>query len=218
MCLAWVGLLPSGSWATTIDLMGVGHPSYNNTAGFSVNLAGLVVTFSTGTGVFSYNVFDGLGVKSSYEGDEIERPEVVTITFSQPVRIDSLYVTDLFRECRGSHCYNEMGSYTLGSTTATFLAPDTNGSSTNGTMSVPVSWLVTPGESFTLTAPGYVYVSTLLSKGRVTTSREDHEFSLGMLVFTPQPPAPIPEPETLFSIGVGLAALVIARRFGSTSI
>jgi hypothetical protein len=225
---AIIALLPSVTWATTIDLVGLGHPNYNNTSSFTVVSGGVTASFSTGGGLFTYNPGDGLGVRLSYEDDEIESLERVSITFSRGVIIDSIYVTDLFHECRlVVHCYDEIGGYTLGSVTGTFSAPSTNISSSasaaarNGELSVPLGLLASAGDAFTLSAPGYVDVYHRLSRRRGLNVREDHEFSLGSVTFTVLPdtpvPEPVPEPETLVLTALGVATLAAFHRLRGTA-
>lgn len=82
--------------------------------------SGATATVTTGPSGSSlyWGSDDGFGVRYSgtgaYEYDEIEGPESLSITFSQPVYIESVLVSDLFREQTNlGTTYNESGTYRL---------------------------------------------------------------------------------------------------------
>jgi PEP-CTERM motif-containing protein len=197
--------------------------SYNNQHSFVVTGSeGIIVTFTSvpSSATFTYNNgggtnVDGLGVNYGIFGqaDEIETTERVRITFSAPVVISSIFVTDLFRESLGGHWYNEMGWYSVDGATppAMFLAPDGNlpYPATNGELTVPIGMPV--HESFVLSAPGFRWVGFHL---------ENHEYSLGSITYAavvqppppPPDPEPVPEPDTLLLFGASALAFAAAAR------
>lgn len=101
------------------DASQFGGSDYGTTASFST-ASGANATITPGPegSSFYWGTDDGFGVRyngsGAYEYDEIEGPESLSITFSQPVYIESVLVTDLYRERTNiGTTYNETGSYTL---------------------------------------------------------------------------------------------------------
>lgn len=97
--------------------------NYRTTASFTT-ASGATATITPGPvgASFYWGSDDGLGVRfngaGAYQYDEIEGPETLSLTFSQPVYIESILLTDLFRERTNlGQTYNETGSYTLGNGT-----------------------------------------------------------------------------------------------------
>lgn len=145
-----------------------------------------------------WDEFDGFGVRSAYEHDEIEADETLRLSFlSGPVYLDSVSLTDLFYE--GG--YFESGSYQLNGAGdwIPFAQDDlsTLPKISNGEYHVPV---YSPGvTSITFKAPGYQYLD-----GR----HQDHEYSVaGVDLYVP-----VPEPSTLALVGLGLVANAVAVR------
>lgn len=108
---------------------------FRDSAEFGGSDNGTTASFSTDSGAnatitpgpqgasFYWGTDDGFGVRytgtGAYEYDEIEGPESLSITFSQPVYIESVLVTDLYREQTNiGTTYNETGSYTLSNGTS----------------------------------------------------------------------------------------------------
>lgn len=108
---------------------------FRNAAEFGGSDYGTTATFNTDSGAnatitpgpvgasFYWGTDDGFGVRyngtGAYEYDEIEGPETLSITFSQPVYVESILVSDLFRERTNAGTrYNERGSYTLSNGTS----------------------------------------------------------------------------------------------------
>jgi len=96
-----------------------GGSDYGTSASFDTD-SGATATIVPGPAgaQFYWGTDDGFGVRYSgtgaYEYDEVEGPETLTITFSQPVYIDSILLSDLFRENTNTGTtYNETGSYQL---------------------------------------------------------------------------------------------------------
>jgi hypothetical protein len=141
---------------------------------------------------------DGFGVRYSYETDEIEGPETLTVSFADPVNLNTLYLTDLFHE----NGYLETGSYSLdGGGWVDFLADPSADSSTNGerTLNIGGSPMVS---TIAFQAPGLVCLPG-------TAQCQNHEFSVAALDVGARS---VPEPGTLLLMGAGLMGLALARR------
>jgi len=125
------------------DASEFGGSDYGTAASFTTD-SGANATITPGPqgSTFYWGTDDGFGVRYSgqgaYEYDEIEGPESLAITFSQPVYIESVLVTDLFREQTNvGTTYNETGTYTLSNgTTGSVTANGTGG--TNGEQTVTI--------------------------------------------------------------------------------
>jgi hypothetical protein len=136
---------------------------------------------------------DGLGVRYSYEADEIEGIERLAIGFSTPVRLSSLLITDLFNEG-----YLERGSYQLNGTGSwiTFQAL---------TSQVPGS---TNGELTVLFAPNTVASSIAFrSPGYLASLNQRHEFSVAAIEASA-----VPIPAAAWLLGTGVVGLAVVRR------
>lgn len=175
----------------------------------SGDLAGIEITVapSNAGATLWHDDVDGIGVREDYEADEIEGAEVLQVTFSQPVVLDEILISDLFWEPRSGQWYLEEGSYRINdgewidfqadaADPYTFLAK-------NGEIGLDISNMTV--ESISFRAPGYVWNS---EKGYT----EDHDFALQGLVASP-----VPETCTIFLLGSALAALMFAGRTGRTS-
>ena len=173
---------------------------------------------------------DGIGVDSNdanygYEQDEVEGKERLTFTFSRPIEISQIFLSDLFpNEVRDGHTYAERGYFQINNGTKYEFKADTDGigtinypgaqltdgipptfaaGSVNGEWAIilPLPTLVT---SLTFSAPGLVDVSqciTYNTRGQCTcteTYTQDHDFSLAgveMKYNRPPPPTPHNVPE-----------------------
>jgi hypothetical protein len=160
--------------------------TFTTAEGYSV-----VVTPGPDGGKLYWDGDDGFGVNNtpgSYEYDEIDGAESLTVTFFDSsgtqikVVVDSFSVTDLFNETRpGGPAYDEKGSYSIdGGPAVNFNAGNVSGhSNVNGTGTVLVGSEAT---SLTLTAPGKE-TKTFGPWWNRTKQTQDHEYSLGGVSF-----------------------------------
>lgn len=134
---------------------------------------------------FYWGTDDGFGVRYSgsgaYEYDEIEGPETLSITFSEPVYIESVLLSDLFRETTNlGTTYNETGSYQLSNgTTGSIVANGAGGVNGEQTASIG-AWT----QSITFRALGQV-------GGFFGLNTRNSEYSLAGITFGG--PATVPE-------------------------
>jgi len=195
-----LGMAPTDARALLIDFRSLPFESSANfDTSYTQNVAGVGdVTLSaepTGASLY-WDGTDGFGVRYSYETDEVEGSERLTLSFADPVKLNTLYLTDLFYE----DGYLETGSYSLdGGSAVSFLA-DASAvpGSTNGekTLSVGGSPLV----SFvTFEAPGQICFSF---------SCQNHEYSLAAVDVS----VAVPEPGTLILMGTALMGLALIGR------
>jgi hypothetical protein len=143
----------------------------------------------THDGRLYWDAEDGFGILgASYEGDEIESPEVLRIHFDRPIFVERFLLSDLYIE--GVQGWREQGSYSLngGSSWTPFLA---NGWAPNGEVELAIDAQV---EAILFTAPG-------------RTIRGNHEFSVAGFDARRLGPASAPEPGGVLLFGAGLALL-----------
>ncbi len=142
--------------------------------------------------VMTWNDGDGLGVKYSYEYDEIETPELLSIHFDKLVHLETIELTDLFYEKRDGAWYQEKGALTYNDGVSTqvlhFNSPDHVVS--NGWMTIDLDtdilWMQ-------FAAPGRI------SAGE---KRQDHEYSVAGLQVNS-----VPEPATISTLALSLLSL-----------
>jgi hypothetical protein len=166
-----------------------------NQSSFTASVDGNAITLAaTPAGArLWWDSTDGLGVQYLFESDEIQGVERLRISFSAPVRLSGMLITDLFNE----NGYLERGFYQLNGSGSwvefTALSSQTPG--TNGELTVPIdsSILVT---SIAFKAPGLVLYPL-----------QDHEFSVAAIDATP-----VPIPAAVWLLGSGMVALFGLRR------
>jgi hypothetical protein len=192
-------LVASSASAEFVDFRNAsqfGGSDYGTTASFTT-ASGATATITPGPvgASFYWGSDDGFGVRyngsGAYEYDEIEGPETLSLTFSQPVYIESVLLTDLFREQTSwGQTYNETGSYTLSNGTVGTVAAS-GVASGNQTVSVG-AWT----QSIVFRAIGEV-------GGFFGLNTRNNEYSLGGITFGG--PTAVPE----FDPSAAGAALIL---------
>ena len=148
--------------------------------------------FPTGEATLWWDNQDGIGVQFSYEQDEIEASEYLKLSFAETLRLEAVYIADLFNEWdyleRGYYQTNGIGPW------VEFAAlPGQVIGSSNGERSLIIDDMV---NYITFTAPG------LLQNG------ENHEYALqGISTGTP-----VPLPSAILLLGSGVFCLAAIRR------
>ena len=191
-----MGFTCGRAFALTIDFRDTVWSSANFQSAFTWD--NVTLTASPSGATLWQDTTDGIGIRYSYENDEIEDVERLIVSFLSPVRLYTIGISDLFYESRSGQWYNETGAYSIdhGSTWSYFTAPDTNlpSPTTNGEVTISTSGVVVTDLWFK--APGYV------NAGSYT---QDHEFSLQTLDVSP-----VPETSTLVLFMVGLIVIAVA--------
>ncbi len=102
------------AWGLDINLLDNVWQPADSLPSYTVNnvLPGLNLTVaaSGGAGTLWWDQHNGFGVRGGWNQDEIDYGEILTITFSQPVFLNSFYLYDLYKE-RGNrrNWYRERG-------------------------------------------------------------------------------------------------------------
>ena len=189
-----LGLAVLPAWGGTINLLDSVWAPANGLSTYTLYnvLPGLDLTISAsgGAGTLWWDANDGFGVRGG-ENDEIDYGETLTLSFSQPVTLNSFTLYDLFKEPddRGRY-YKERGYADLDPGPIVKFRADP--SQTPGTSGYKLVTVGTGGVSevrFYAKKPG--------KHGR------DHDYSLGGLEVIGGSSA-VPEPGTLLLAGSAL--------------
>jgi hypothetical protein len=192
-------LLAGTAAAFTVDFRDAAFSGANYKTSFTTGVDGLAVTLKAGPyGARLYqDSIDGLGIRYSYDKDEIEGSERLRILFSAPVFLSSALITDIFNEGyleRGYYQLNGAGSW------VGFHADPSQTWRTNGELELlfDSSILV---NSIAFKAPGWL-----------PFKHQAHEFSVAAIEVNA-----VPIPAAAWLLGAGLAGLVALRRKRQTS-
>lgn len=163
---------------------------FRNASEFGGSNYGTSATFNTDSGAnatitpgpvsasFYWGTDDGFGVRyngsGAYEYDEIEGPESLSITFSEPVYIESVLVSDLFREQTNlGSTYNETGTFTVTNGTSSSVGSIVANGTPSGDQTVSVGAWAT---SIVFRGAGYV-------GGFLGLNRQTNDYSLAGITF-----------------------------------
>jgi hypothetical protein len=160
---------------------------------------------------------DGFGVvgPGGYENDEVENPELFSVTFDRDVWLTRAGLTNFFHQESfgyGAIPWNECGWYKAGSggSQVVFCQADSTKtqSTSNGEFDLLFGGLFLPaGTELLLGAFGQLGAPFQFLGGQVDVGH--HEWSLARLEFRA---APVPEPSVLALVGIGLLSGALARR------
>jgi len=176
------------------------------TATVNFDIDGYFGVYDTGTqsaGNLYWDDEDGIGLTGEgYEGDEIESPEYLVITFDEVFLLTSISLTDFFSDEDDSP---ETGTITLiwGSTLIPFGITATSAVGTNGEFELDIVDELGGAigvNGIVFTAPGK------------TVSGLDQEYSVAGLGMSDGDINVIPEPATMVLLGMGLFGLGVAVR------
>jgi hypothetical protein len=147
----------------------------------------LTVSASPSPATLWWDGTDGLGIRLSYEDDEVESHEILGVSFQQGVALSAIYISDLFVE----DGYAEKGSYRIdGGAWVAFDANTLPGSNSNGERLILFGAPVDDVHFVEFSAPGKI-------------NGEDHEFAL-MGFDAAVSIILAPEPNTAALVGAGL--------------
>jgi hypothetical protein len=182
-----------------IDFRDSGTWSNGNRQGsYTKTQSGITLTLNAtpSPGTLWWDDKDGIGIRLSYEKDEIEDNEILEVAFHEATTLSTIYVADLFVE-KG---YIETGFYRInGGGWIGFDAASLPGTGTNGEHAIVFDQAIAGVNTVGFRAPGAAI------KG------EDHEFAV-MGFDAEGPTAAIPEPTAAMLFGAGLLIASHASR------
>lgn len=183
-------------FASPINFTDSSFSGANGQSSFTTMIDHISMTASAGPSgaKLSWSSTGGLGVShaSGYSPGEIEGAEILKLTFSEPIKLNDLFIANLFNE----YGYLEQGWYSLnnnGIKIGFSAAVDQYLGSTNGELTVPVG----------------LWVDTILFTSLGAMCGQTHEFSVAGI----DAAHCAPEPATFYGMGVGLIGLwALVRR------
>ena len=105
----------SWSHAMLIDFRSGDFSSADGLSSFSYNPAGLTISANPSPAKLYQDSTDGIGIRYSYENDEIEGSELLHLSFNAPQQLEQILFTDLFYERKNdrSGSFYERGQYSF---------------------------------------------------------------------------------------------------------
>ena len=193
----------SSSQASEIDFRLAPFSAANNQTSYFYNQAGLTITPLPTDATLYQDSVDGLGVRHSYEYDEIEADETLWLHFNTPQWLNSILISDLFNEPynAGGGSFQEEGSYSFDLISWTGIMADSGQTppGTNGELKIEFT------EPPVITD---IYFQALGWRNKVSDVwLEDHEYSVAVIDVTP-----VPVPGAIMLLGSGLLGLAGFRK------
>lgn len=183
--------------------------SANGLDSFNTMIEGIGFTlnaYPSPNATLTWNRGDGLGIRSSYEDDEIEGNEKLEIIFDSNVMLNGIFLTDFFIEGWRGYTYAETGKITLygDSFYDGYYIKEIKAYSLQGTTNGEFEWI--------LDEPLLINRIVFEALGRVGI--QNHEYSLAGLDVRKVEviPEPIPEPSTFILLGTSILGFLVFRR------
>ncbi len=198
--------------ADYIDLLDSAWSPANNQASHTVIdvLPGLNLTITAGggSGRLWWDGAEGFGVRGGLNSDEIDYGEVLSLTFSQPVTLNSFKLFDLFKERWGHGSYYREKGYAVldGAATVHFQADSGQ---------IYPGWDL-PGDGVLVVGVGTGPVTQIQFYADYSSNlfKRNNDYQVGGLDVTPSGSGVVPEPASLLltASALGLGAWLRRRR------